>query len=117
MTHKEQNNWGDKNSKMVKNPNYKKSRNKIAKQLSKPFYLVNTKTEIGLVTLSSKEASIVADCNRSSIAQLGTGRAKTVHGYTGKYIPKDFEIGTKDMHFTEEQKKHLLDNAVGEITI
>lgn len=30
---------------------------------------------------------------------------------------KDFEIGTKEMNFTDEQKKHLLDSAVGTVVV
>ena len=117
MTQKEQVNWRDRTSKMIGNPNYRKSRKLLSKHLSKPFYLVDVNTGLGFVTLSARGASVLAKCNRSSISRLGTGRDKTIHGYKGMYISKDFEIITKDMQFTKQQKKILLDSSVAEIIL
>lgn len=86
----------------------------------KPVLLTNINTNQKYVSLSSKGASKLLNTTQSLISMVAKGnstRHKTVKNHTARYLPKDFEITTKEMNFTDKQKKHLLDNSVGEITV
>lgn len=89
----------------------------LSKVICKPVLLTNLDTGMKLVTLSAKEGAQLLDVSKTAVSAVARGGHKTTKNHTAKYLPKDFEITTKEMNFTDEQKKHLLDNAVGEITI
>lgn len=83
----------------------------------KPVLLTNLDTGMKLVTLSAKDCAKLLDVSKNLISPIARSKNKTVKNHTVRYLPKDFEITTKEMNFTEEQKKHLLDSSVGEITL
>ena len=92
---------------------------KIRKVIAKPVLLTDLDTGISLITLSARESSHMLGVSKHSVSSVANPNTKnkTVKNHTAKYLPKDFEITTKEMNFTDEQKKHLLDSSVGEITL